>query len=136
MKRIIIAVIAMAMTIPSLALEQKSPNGNVVLNFELNGQGTPVYSLTYKGQVVIKPSTLGLEIVSRQGDLMEGFEVTGSETGTFDETWQPVWGETRDIRNHYNELLVKMVQNKSGSEMNLRFRVYDEGIGLRYEFPR
>ena len=135
MKRIIIAVIALAMTIPSMALEQKSPNGNVVLNFELNGQGTPVYSLTYKGQEVIKPSTLGLEIVSRQGDLMEGFEVTGSETGTFDETWQPVWGETRDIRNHYNELLVKMVQNKSGREMNLRFRVYDEGIGLRYEFP-
>jgi alpha-glucosidase len=135
MKRIIIAVIALAMAIPSMALEQKSPNGNVVLNFELNGQGTPVYSLTYKGQVVIKPSTLGLEIVSRQGDLMEGFEVTGSETGTFDETWQPVWGETRDIRNHYNELLVKMVQKKSGREMNLRFRVYDEGIGLRYEFP-
>ena len=143
MKRIFIAVMAMVLALPlmafeaadPMALEQKSPDGNIVLKFEINSKGAPVYSLTYKGLEVIKPSTLGLEIVSRQGDLMDGFEITGSETAAFDETWQPVWGETRDIRNHYNELLVKMVQKKSSREMNLRFRVYDEGIGLRYEFP-
>ncbi|MBQ5979477.1 MAG: glycoside hydrolase family 97 protein [Bacteroidales bacterium] len=143
MKRIFIAVMAMVSALPlmafeaadPMALEQKSPDGNIVLKFEINSKGAPVYSLTYKGLEVIKPSTLGLEIVSRQGDLMDGFEITGSETAAFDETWQPVWGETRDIRNHYNELLVKMVQKKSSREMNLRFRVYDEGIGLRYEFP-
>jgi len=143
MKRIFIAVMAMVLALPlmafeaadPMALEQKSPDGNIVLKFEINSKGAPVYSLTYKGLEVIKPSSLGLEIVSRQGDLMDGFEITGSETAAFDETWQPVWGETRDIRNHYNELLVKMVQKKSSREMNLRFRVYDEGIGLRYEFP-
>ena len=143
MKRIFIAVMAMVLALPlmafevadPMALEQKSPDGNIVLKFEINSKGAPVYSLTYKGLEVIKPSTLGLEIASRQGDLMDGFEITGSETAAFDETWQPVWGETRDIRNHYNELLVKMVQKKSSREMNLRFRVYDEGIGLRYEFP-
>ena len=143
MKRIFIAVMTMVMALhlmafeaaDPMALEQKSPDGNIVLKFEINSKGAPVYSLTYKGLEVIKPSTLGLEIVSRQGDLMDGFEITGSETAAFDETWQPVWGETRDIRNHYNELLVKMVQKKSSREMNLRFRVYDEGIGLRYEFP-
>ena len=143
MKRIFIAVMTTVMALhlmafeaaDPMALEQKSPDGNIVLKFEINSKGAPVYSLTYKGLEVIKPSTLGLEIVSRQGDLMDGFEITGSETAAFDETWQPVWGETRDIRNHYNELLVKMVQKKSSREMNLRFRVYDEGIGLRYEFP-
>ncbi len=134
MKKIIIAAMAMAMTLTANAIEQKSPNGNIVLNVELNAQGTPVYQLTYQGREVIKTSKLGLEL-DRQENLMEGFSLTGTETCSFDETWQPVWGETRDIRNHYNELLVKLEQPKTARLMNIRFRVYDEGIGLRYEFP-
>ena len=67
---------------------------------------------------------------------MDGFEVVKTSTSTFDETWQPVWGEVKDIRNHYNELLVELRQPETDRYMNIRFRVYDEGMGLRYEFPR
>lgn len=134
MKKILFTVMALLMTAEVSAIEQKSPNGNTVLNVELNDQGTPVYQLHYKGQEVIKPSKLGLEL-DNQKSLMEGFTLKDYKTSTFDETWQPVWGETRDIRNHYNELFVQLEQQEDNRQLNLRFRVYDEGIGLRYEFP-
>ncbi len=134
MKKIIIAAMALVMALTAKAIEQQSPNGNIILKVEVNAQGTPVYQLSYKGREVIKPSTLGLEL-DRQENLMEGFSLKGTETSSFDETWQPVWGETRNIRNHYNELLVKLEQTSTSRQMNIRFRVYDEGIGLRYEFP-
>ncbi len=134
MKEIIIAAMALVMALTAKAIEQQSPNGNIILKVEVNAQGTPVYQLSYKGREVIKPSTLGLEL-DRQENLMEGFSLKGTETSSFDETWQPVWGETRNIRNHYNELLVKLEQTSTSRQMNIRFRVYDEGIGLRYEFP-
>lgn len=134
MKKILFTVMALLMTAEVSAIEQKSPNGNTVLNVELNDQGTPVYQLHYKGQEVIKPSKLGLEL-DNQKSLMEGFTLKDYKTSTFDETWQPVWGETRDIRNHYNELFVQLEQQEDNRQLNLCFRVYDEGIGLRYEFP-
>ena len=130
-------LMAVCMTIlPLVASAQavSSPNGNVNLQFSLADGGRPSYQLLYKGKQVVNPSMLGLELAGQE-NLMDGFQVTATETSTFDETWQPVWGETRDIRNHYNELLVKMSQPKSERLMNIRFRVYDEGIGLRYEFP-
>ncbi len=134
MKKIFFTAMALVLALTTNAIEQKSPNGDIVLNVDLNAQGTPVYQLTYQGQEVIKTSKLGLEL-DGQESLMEGFRLTGTATSTTDETWQPVWGETRDIRNHYNELLVKLEQPKTARQMNIRFRVYDEGIGLRYEFP-
>ena len=130
-------LLATALTLfPFLASAQvvSSPNGNVSLQFALDEGGRPTYQLTYKQQQVVKTSRLGLELAGQE-NLMDGFQVSDTETSTFDETWQPVWGETRDIRNHYNELLVKMSQPKTDRQMNIRFRVYDEGIGLRYEFP-
>jgi len=134
MKKLLFAALALLWLLPVRALEQRSPNGNIVLQIDLDTQGTPVYQMQYKGQPVILPSKLGLELVGQE-DLMAGFALAGSEVSSFDETWQPVWGETREIRNHYNELLVHLVQNATGRKMDLRFRVYDEGIGLRYEFP-
>ena len=130
-------LLATALTLfPILASAEvvSSPNGNVSLQFALDEGGRPTYQLTYKQQQVVKTSRLGLELAGQE-NLMDGFQVSDTETSTFDETWQPVWGETRDIRNHYNELLVKMSQPKTDRQMNIRFRVYDEGIGLRYEFP-
>ena len=127
-------LILMLLATPARALEQRSPDGNVLLNAGLNEKGTVVYSLQYKGKPVILPSTLGLELRGQE-DLTDGFEITGHETSSFDETWQPVWGETRDIRNHYNELHVHLIQRSTGRQMDLRFRVYDEGVGFRYEFP-
>ena len=130
-------LLATALTLfPILASAQvvSSPNGNVSLQFALDEGGRPTYQLTYKQLQVVKTSRLGLELAGQE-NLMDGFQVSDTETSTFDEIWQPVWGETRDIRNHYNELLVKMSQPKTDRQMNIRFRVYDEGIGLRYEFP-
>ena len=111
----------------------KSPDGKVAVDFDVKN-GVPTYSMTFDGKTVIKPSTLGLELVDAP-DLMDGFRLKDTETSEFDETWQPVWGETRDIRNHYNELLACLEQPETGRLMNIRFRVYDDGMGFRYEFP-
>ena len=135
MKKIFVAAIAMMMALTVSAIEQKSPNGNIVLNVELNEQGTPVYHVSYKGQEIVKPSKLGIEL-NEENSLMDQFRINKTSTSTFDETWQPVWGESRDIRNHYNELLVEMEKPSNGRFMNLRFRVYDDGVGFRYEFPQ
>lgn len=127
-----------------LAQVVKSPNGNVSVNFSLQGNGVPTYSMTYKGKAVVKPSRLGLELMKdkhaskglRETDLMNGFTVKDTQTSTFDETWKPVWGETATIRNHYNELAVTLHQASSERNIIVRFRVYNEGMGLRYEFPQ
>ena len=134
MTRIAPAVLLAAFSLAANAVEVKSPDCKVAVDFDVKN-GVPTYSMTFDGKTVIKPSTLGLELVNAN-DLMDGFNIVGSETSAFDETWQPVWGETKDIRNHYNELLVKLRQTSTNRFMNLRFRVYDDGMGFRYEFPQ
>lgn len=111
-----------------------SPNGQLRLNFSVNAQGEPVYELYYKDKVVIKPSKLGLELKDDPG-LMNGFTLVGVQTSTFDETWQPVWGEEKEIRNHYNEMAVTLNQQAQDRHIVLRFRLFDDGLGFRYEFP-
>ena len=135
MKKVIIALIGIIMAMTANAIEQKSPNGNIVLNVELNAKGTPEYHVTYKGRPVITPSTLGIEL-AEENTLMDQFRINKTSTSSFDETWQPVWGETRDIRNHYNELFLEMEKPSNGRFMNLRFRVFDDGVAFRYEFPQ
>ncbi len=122
--------------IPMLAaaVEVTSPDGNIKVTVDVPG-GVPTYSMTFGDKNVVKPSKLGIELVN-DTDLTDGFEITGTKTLSLDETWQPVWGETRDIRNHYNELLVEMKQPATDRLMNLRFRVYDDGMGFRYESPQ
>ena len=116
------------------ASEVTSPNGEMKLTFTLR-DSKPYYSVSFRGKPVIKPSRLGYELYNAES-LLEGFTQMGEKTSTFDETWTPVWGENKTIRNHYKELLVGLIQEKTGRVMNLRFRVYDEGVGLRYEFPQ
>lgn len=121
-----------------------SPNGAISVSFSLADGGRPTYEMTYKGRPVVKPSHLGLELAKdkhatkgfAETSLMDGFTESHSEVSSFDETWKPVWGETATIRNHYNELLVSLSQDHTGRQMNIRFRVYDDGMGLRYEFPQ
>ena len=145
----------------AIAGNVKSPNGNIELKFSVDNTGRPVYEMSYKGRAVVKPSFLGLELAKDkhasagmdEKDLMDQFSIVNEKVSEFDETWQPVWGETKNIRNHYNELAVTLQQmwlervksNKPGvqlapkqhrREMIIRFRVYDDGIGLRYEFPQ
>ena len=134
----------------------KSPDGNMEMTFQLTAEGTPQYALNYGDQKVILPSDLGFEFrgvlkaqklvynadgtISKEDrepvqQFYEGFAVESVETGTFDETWEPVWGEEAQIRNNYNELLVNLVQASSERKMSIRFRLYDDGLGFRYEFP-
>lgn len=110
-----------------------SPDGQLTLSVGLKGSA-PCYALTYKGKDVILPSTLGLELKDVPS-LLDGFEMDSARRTTFDETWEPVWGETKLIRNHYNELLVPYVQSSSERTLLIRFRLYDDGLGFRYEFP-
>jgi hypothetical protein len=162
MKRKNLLLALLLLPLMAMATEVNSPNGNLVLNFTLE-KGRPTYTLSYKGREVIRPSHLGLELAKdkhaskglNETDLMDGFEVVEIKQSTFDETWQPVWGESRDIRNHYNEMAVSLRQrlpdtteyrgngNDDGlalishwRDIIIRFRVYDDGIGFRYEFPQ
>ena len=132
--------------LPMLAAAQtiKSPDGKLSLTFSLTGNGVPTYSMTYKNKAVIKPSHLGLELAKNkhaskgfnETDLMDGFTVADTKTSSFDETWKPVWGETSTIRNNYNEMAVTLNQASSNRNIIIRFRAYDYGMGLRYEFPQ
>ncbi|WP_071145612.1 glycoside hydrolase family 97 protein [Bacteroides ihuae] len=123
-------LLSMAATAESIT----SPNGLLKLNFSLSSKGEPSYELSYKNKVVIKPSKLGLELKNEQG-LMNGFALTDAKTSTFDETWTPVWGEVKQIRNHYKELAVTLNQQAQSRDIVIRFRLFDEGLGFRYEFP-
>lgn len=120
----------------ALMAEEKitSPNGHIKLTFSVSAQGEPVYELSYKDKVVIKPSKLGLELKDDPG-LMTGFAIADVKTSTFDETWEPVWGEVKQIRNHYNEMAVTLKQAAQNRNIVIRFRVFDDGLGFRYEFP-
>lgn len=129
----IVACLAL-LSLPAAADNVKSPNGKIALEFRVDN-GVPVYNVTYKGVKAINDSHLGLELKNAP-NLMDGFELEGTETSTFDETWCPVWGEVSSIRNHYNEYLARLCQPSTGRYMNIRFRVYDDGVGFRYEFPQ
>lgn len=144
---------AAAATIGTSAQEVlRSPDGELELRFSLSEKGEPTYALDYKGRAVVLPSRMGLELrgdapalefgaeIQKGGygepvSLYDGFEQCGAERSEFDETWQPVWGEESSIRNRYNELAITLRQPQSGRQMVVRFRLYDEGVGFRYEFP-
>ena len=133
MRKIILLMSILAMHWAA-AQQQTSPDGNVVLSFSLKADGTPTYKMTYKGKPVINESTLGFTL-KKEEPLTNHFKVVSDSKSTFKETWKPVWGEEKEILNHYNELLVQLKQDKTNRLMNIRFRVYNEGIGFRYEFP-
>ena len=133
MRKIILLMSVLAMHW-AVAQQQTSPDGNVVLSFSLKADGTPTYKMTYKGNPVINESTLGFTL-KKDEPLTNHFKVVSDSKSTFKETWKPVWGEEKEILNHYNELLVQLKQDKTNRLMNIRFRVYNEGVGFRYEFP-
>lgn len=146
MKKISLILSIFLFALPSIMMGQtvKSPNGKVSVTFSLEKNGVPTYEMKYKGKTVIKPSHLGLELAKdkhaskglEETNLMDGFTKTNYKVSTFDETWTPVWGETKTIRNNYNELEVDLRQESSNRNITIRFRVYDCGMGLRYEFPQ
>jgi glucan 1,4-alpha-glucosidase len=133
MKKIVIVVLSVAWAFSVRAGQLVSPNGNMKLSFEV-ANGVPIYQLFLGGHVIINPSKLGLELKD-DTSLVDGFSVEKIENSTFDETWKPVWGEFSKIRNNYNEMAVTLRQKATNREMVIRFRLFDDGLGFRYEFP-
>ncbi|MGO4773467.1 glycoside hydrolase family 97 protein [Flavobacterium sp. W22_SRS_FK3] len=137
MKKLFFAsLILFAFSTLAQAQQLKSPEGKFVMEFALQNDGTPTYSLKYKNKDVIKTSKLGLELKNDKKSLLNDFTVADTKTSTFDETWKPVWGEVSQIRNHYNELAVTLNQKSTDRQIVIRFRLFDDGLGFRYEFPQ
>jgi hypothetical protein len=118
------------------AQQLTSPNGKVVMAFSLQADGSPVYSLQYKTAPVIMPSLLGLDLKKDKKSLLNDFTIADVKTSSFDETWKPVWGEVNAIRNQYNEMAVTLLQKETNRQLIIRFRMFNEGLGFRYEFPQ
>ncbi|WP_323028030.1 glycoside hydrolase family 97 protein [Gelidibacter japonicus] len=135
-KQILSALILFSIiTASAFAQEVYSPDKNVQLHFSLNTEGVPVYQMSFKNKVVIESSRLGFKIKEDGQDLNDAFSIISSETSSFDETWKPIWGEESMIRNNYNELVITLNQNRTQRVMAIRFRVFNDGVGFRYEFP-
>ena len=136
MKQFLFTALAwLAFFSPAQSQKLQSPNGKFVMEFALLNDGTPSYSLNYKNKAVVKPSKLGLELKDDKKSLLNDFTVVDTKTATFDENWKPVWGEVASIRNHYNELAVTLNQKETERQIVIRFRLFDDGLGFRYEFP-
>lgn len=112
----------------------KSPDGNLVLDFHLSGTETPVYSLDYKGKPVIKESKMGF-VLHPDFQFNQDFEIVDTKFAESDTTWETVWGQNKEIRDNHKEMLVALRQKKTGWLLNIRFRLFDDGLGFRYEFP-
>lgn len=113
-----------------------SPDKNLAMKFELSPNGEPTYQLTYKKKAVIKQSKLGIE-TKDVPSFMDGFTVTNTEQKSVNDTWEPIMGEEKTIRNNYNELLVTLAQDEpKGRHIRIRFRLFNDGLGFRYEFPK
>ncbi|MBU7569927.1 MAG: glycoside hydrolase family 97 protein [Flavobacterium sp.] len=134
MKRLLSAFLLMACCVIN-AQQITSPDQNLELKFGLSSKGEPTYELTYKKKAIIKTSKLGFELKNGTS-FLDGFQIDKTEKNTFDETWSPVLGEQKNIRNHYNELLVTLSQKAAnGRFIKIRFRLFNDGLGFRYEFP-
>jgi glucan 1,4-alpha-glucosidase len=133
MKKTLLFILLMRAGMLLQAIGLTSPNGALSMHFDLMN-GAPVYRLDYKNKTVLKESRLGLELKNDES-LMQGFVIADTARASFDETWQPVWGEVKNIRNHYNELAVTLLQPATQRHIIIRFRLFDDGLGFRYEFP-
>lgn len=136
MKNIFSVILVLTAFFGASAQEFQSPNGNFKMTFSIGNDGAPMYQLFFKNKEVIKKSKLGLELQKDKKSLLNDFKVIDTKESTFNETWKTVWGEETQIQNHYNELAVKLKQNETDREIIIRFRLFNEGLGFRYEFPQ
>ncbi|MDE6240359.1 MAG: glycoside hydrolase family 97 N-terminal domain-containing protein, partial [Muribaculaceae bacterium] len=132
----LLAIILTIALVPELlnAANISSPDGRLAVEVGIDGKGSPVYKVELAGHRVIDNSHLGFNLLDAV-PMTEDFELINQSEDTVDETWQPVWGEESEIRNHYNELVLNLLQHSTGRRVDLRFRVFDDGVGFRYEFP-
>ena len=143
LKFLCISAIGFLQVIVVYGQKLQSPNGKLSMEFYLGQEGTPTYQLNYGDKVVLRPSKMGFELQVKNASaddpqcwLNKNFEITDTKTTTFDETWKPVWGETNQVRNHYNQLVISLKQKGTDRLMQLCFRLFDDGLGFRYEFPQ
>ena len=135
MKKFIITIVYMLCVAPLLfAQTLSSPNGNLKLSFRLTEKGTPMYALTFKGKTVISESALGF-VINQKEDFNSNFEITDVQFAEANSVWQPVLGENKEIRDHHKEMFVRLTQKNNGRQLHLRFRLFNDGLGFRYEFP-
>ncbi|WP_462319395.1 glycoside hydrolase family 97 N-terminal domain-containing protein, partial [Marinilabilia sp.] len=134
MKKLLFSMVISFLAVWAQAAELKSPDGSFHLSFEVK-DGVPVYKLDLNNQPVVLESRLGFELKDAE-DLLDGFKLTKVDESSYDQTWEPVWGEVKEIRNHYNELAVTLEQEETGRIMMVRFRLFNDGLGFRYEFPQ
>lgn len=133
MKKVLALLSVFTCVMQMAAVEITSPDGNLLLNVDIDPEGIPVYNLDYKGKPIIKKSKLGVK--AEEVAFTDGFKITGVDTATVDRTWQPVWGEYSNVRDHFRELAVHLESQNPRRAMTVRFRVFDDGIGFRYELP-
>ena len=134
MKRNFIASALLAAAFSAGAAGISSPSGNLVLNVSVHDSGTPTYSLSYKSKMLVADSRLGL--VADEMGFADNFTISATDTMTVDRSWEPVWGEYSTVRDHFRELAVTFTGGEPSREMTVRFRVFDDGLGFRYELPR
>ena len=135
MKKLIVFLVGiLGMSVSALAQVLTSPDGNLVMDFHLSDGDVPVYSLTYKGKEVIKESRMGFQ-VRPSYEFDRDFRIVETREGASDTTWEPVWGQNSEIRDNHKELFVALEQKTTGWLLNIRFRLFDDGLGFRYEFP-
>lgn len=136
MKKLLLAFTLIISATITFAQSINSPNGNFKLTFSLSASAEPTYQLTYKNKSVVKPSKLGIELKD-QDSFTKGFTVSKVDTTSVNTTWEPVWGEVKQIRNQYRELIVTLTQKGTKERtLQIRFRLFNDGLGFRYEFPR
>ena len=134
-KYFVSVILALFSIVGMNAQELKSPNGSFKMVFALENDGTPTYQLFMNNKEIIKKSKLGLDLQKDKKSLLNDFKLVNEVRNTFDETWKPVWGEETAIRNHYNELAITLKQNETERQVIIRFRLFNDGLGFRYEFP-
>ena len=135
MQRLYILLITIFLFLSAHSQQLRSPNGNFLMDFSLTANGVPTYHLSYKGKEIIRPSTLGLALRNDSLSLLNGFVIADTARNTVNSAWTPVWGESRTIANNYNELAITLNQPAAKRKIIIRFRVFDDGLGFRYEFP-
>src|ERR1700754_2906094 len=135
LQRVYLVLLTFVVALSVHSQQLRSPNGNFRMDFSLAANGSPTYQLFYKGKEIIKPSRMGLELKKDSFSLVSGFVIADSARSSVTSSWSPVWGEMKQIANNYNELAITLSQPRARRKIVIRFRVFDDGLGFRYEFP-
>lgn len=129
---LLIAILSLATSLVAQTLY--SPDKKFKLNFDLSSSGQAQYTLSFNGKSVVNTSRLGITLRDSKA-LVEGFTIAKIDTTQHDSTWEPVWGEVKTIRNLYKELAITLTQHETNRKLLIRFRLFNDGLGFRYEFP-